>query len=164
LGRARRRTLGRRQQHRVTVQHRPGDPDARRLDRRAVKPAGGTVAYADVVTHLIGSQVTSTDLETALRNLIPQAGAAFDWLNSVLGSSQGQLLQTLFQTLAVPSAQQATTLINQLGAEQAVDQALVTGLLNIAASKGWAYGTDLNTALTYPSDAGAAVSQDAGSF
>jgi hypothetical protein len=81
----------------------------------AVKPAGGTIAYADVVTYLIGSQVTSTDLETALRNAIPQAGAVFDWLNTALGSSQGQLLQTLFQDLAAPSAEQAATLISQLG-------------------------------------------------
>jgi hypothetical protein len=48
---------------------------------------------------------------------------------------------------------------------QAVDQALVTGLLNTAASNGWAYGTDLAKALGYVCDEiGAAVSQDAGSF
>jgi hypothetical protein len=47
---------------------------------------------------------------------------------------------------------------------QAVDQALVTGLINAATSNGWAYGGDLNKALGYVSDAGAAVSTTAGSF
>jgi hypothetical protein len=47
---------------------------------------------------------------------------------------------------------------------QAVDQALVTGLVNAATANGWAYGSDLANALSYVSDAGAAVSQDAGSF
>jgi hypothetical protein len=82
----------------------------------AVKKGGGTVSYKDVATYLITSPIVTNDLETALRNAIPQAGAAFDWLNTVLGSGQGQLLQTLFQDLAAPSAQQATTLITQLGA------------------------------------------------
>jgi hypothetical protein len=79
-----------------------------------IKAGSGTVSYADVATYLITCQVVTDDLEAALRNAIPQAGAAFDWLNTVLGTGEGQLLQTLFQDLAAPSSQQATTLITQL--------------------------------------------------
>ena len=79
-----------------------------------VKPAGGSVTYSDVAAYLIGSQVASADLETALRTAIPQAAAAFDWLNTVLQITPGQLIQSLFQELAAPTDQQAAALIGQL--------------------------------------------------
>ena len=71
-----------------------------------VKPVGGSVTYTDVAAYLIGSKVVAADLETALRAAIPQSAAAFDWLNTVLQITPGQLVQSLFQELAAPSDQQ----------------------------------------------------------
>ena len=79
-----------------------------------VKPVGGSVTYTDVAAYLIGSKVVAADLETALRAAIPQSAAAFDWLNTVLQITPGQLVQSLFQELAAPSDQQAAALIGQL--------------------------------------------------
>src|SRR6266851_3962979 len=93
----------------------------------AVKPAGGPIAYSDVAAYLIGSQIVTSDLETALRNAIPQADPVFDWLSTVLGSGQGKLLPALFQDLAAPSAQQAAALITQLTA--AASDALANHIL-----------------------------------
>jgi hypothetical protein len=79
-----------------------------------IKASGGSVTYSDVVAYLLGSQVANAGLETVLRAAFPPTAAAFDWLNTVLQITPGQLLQTLLQDLAAPTAQQAALLITQL--------------------------------------------------
>jgi hypothetical protein len=103
-----------------------------------VKPAGGTLAYADVAAYLIGCEVVQSDLETALRAAVPQAAAAFDWLTGVLQIGPGQLVQALFQELAGPTDQEGAALVAQLttAAADAVTNHILPELIEPLATAG----------------------------